>query len=64
MSGVPTSKFVEFEREGDRKEEQLITNCYQKSNCEIVVIQYVDFHLRWRVLWRLEKSRCFGDVFI
>lgn len=39
-----TSKLVKFEGEGNCKEEELISNSNEKSNSEVVAVQYVDLH--------------------
>ena len=40
-----TCEFIEFDREGDGKKEKLVTYGDEKSDCEIVIIQYMNLHL-------------------
>ena len=33
-----TSELVELERERDREEEELVSNCDEKGDCEVVIV--------------------------
>ena len=33
-----TSELVELERERDREEEELVCNCDEKGDCEVVIV--------------------------